>query len=69
MNECECRNCGYYYQDDDDDFPRCHYEDSVFPAPCEQEDDDDYIDDNDYEDFCDDEVGFDPYLGCYTDDC
>lgn len=68
MNECELRNCGYYYQDEEDNFPRCHYEDHSFPAPCEQEDDD-YIDDNDYEDFYDDEVGFDPYLGCYTDDC
>lgn len=64
MNECELRNCGYYYQDEEDNFPRCHYEDPIFPAPCEQEDDD-----NDYEDFYDDEVGFDPYLGCYTDDC
>lgn len=27
-----------------------------------------YIDDG-FEDNCDDDCGFDPYLGCYTDDC
>ena len=24
---------------------------------------------DDYDDNCDDDCGFDPYLGCYTDDC
>lgn len=28
-------------------------------------DDDNY----DYEDDCDDDCGYDPYLGCFTDDC
>ncbi len=22
-----------------------------------------------FDDFCDDDCGFDPYMGCYTDDC
>lgn len=26
-------------------------------------------DDEDWEDYQDLEIGFDPYLGCYTDDC
>lgn len=25
--------------------------------------------DTDYYDYCDYEVGYDPYLGCYSDDC
>lgn len=26
-------------------------------------------DEDDYPDDCDNECGFDPYMGCYTDDC
>lgn len=29
----------------------------------------DYLEDNFYEDWDNLEMGFDPYLGCYTDDC
>ena len=58
--ECAKRNCGYYWQDEDDAYPRCHFEGAV--APCEEEYD--YYEDDD-----DLECGFDPYMGCYTDDC
>ena len=58
--ECEARNCGYYYTAEGEDYPRCHFEGAV--APCEEEDD--YYEDDD-----DLECGFDPYCGCYTDDC
>ena len=57
---CEAMNCGYWWQDADEDYPRCHFGDDI--APCEEED---YYDPDD----CDYEVGFDPYSGCYTDDC
>lgn len=56
---CEAMNCGYWWQDADEDYPRCHFEGSV--APCEE---DDYYEDDDAL-----ECGFDPYCGCYTDDC
>ena len=36
MSYCDKINCGYYYQDEEDDFPRCHYDDP-WPAPCEYE--------------------------------
>lgn len=60
--ECSCSamNCGYWWQDVDEDYPRCHFEGAV--APCEEEDD--YYEDDDAL-----ECGFDPYCGCYTDDC
>ena len=69
MSECEKMNCGYYWQEEGEDYPRCHYPDDGTPAPCEYEDDwDDY--DRDYEpEDIDCDCGFDPYLGCFTDDC
>lgn len=39
-----CFECGYYYADERDEFPRCHFE--GWTAPCEYEDD--------YEEDCDD---------------
>lgn len=57
---CEAMNCGYWWQDADEDYPRCHFEGAV--APCEEEDD--YYEDDDNL-----ECGYDPYMGCYTDDC
>jgi hypothetical protein len=60
MSECEKSNCGYYYQLSDEDYPRCHWEDDGFPAPCEYDDEPADIDDD---------CGFDPYEGCYTYDC
>lgn len=44
--------------------------DEMMPA---DDDDDDYIDDDDEGDYeeelYDIEMGFDPYMGCYSDDC
>ena len=37
--------------------------DKMFSAPDDEEEDDEDYDDCDYE------MGFDPYLGCFTDDC
>ena len=62
MSECAKMNCGYYWQEEDEDYPRCHYPDDGTPAPCE------YDDDYEPEDI-DDDFGFDPYEGCYTYDC
>ena len=59
---CESVNCAFYWKGEDDDFPCCHCPDDGFPAPCEEDDWEDYDD-------CDNDCGFDPYLGCYTDDC
>lgn len=65
---CESMNCGYYWQDEDDDFPRCHYPDDGTLAPCEYEDEDEDWDDYEPDDIdCD--CGYDPYMGCFTDDC
>lgn len=36
--------------------------DKMFGAPDEEDEDEDYDD-------CDYEMGFDPYMGCYSDDC
>ena len=36
--------------------------DKMFSVPDDDEDEEDYDD-------CDYEMGFDPYLGCFTDDC
>lgn len=64
MSECERTNCGYYYKAIGESYPRCHYPDDGTKAPCEYEDD--YYEEPDD---CDYEVGYDPYAGCYTDDC
>ena len=34
---CADSNCGYYWQDEDDDYPRCHF-DGFGKAPCEEDD-------------------------------
>ena len=48
MSECEKRGCSYYWQDETLPYPYCHYDDPVFPPPCEDEDEDyDYDDDVD----------------------
>lgn len=75
MGPCEERNCGYYWKDEDEPFARCHWEDDGFPAPCEEENDlfeddderDSWMDDE--PDDIDDDMGFDPYEGCFTWDC
>ena len=37
MSKCADSNCGYYWQDEDDDYPRCHL-DGFGKAPCEEDD-------------------------------
>lgn len=78
MSECERRNCGYFWKEENDAYPCCHYNDPMFPAPCEEDDeyyedwDDDLDEEEEYEysDSDDDlEMGFDPYEGGYTWDC
>ena len=56
---CESMNCGYYWQDEDDDFPRCHCPDDGFPAPCEAEDDFDEYDDYDDCDYANEDESVD----------
>lgn len=73
-SECERRNCGYFWKEENEAYPRCHYNDPMFPAPCEEDDndyDEDWDDDFDTEEeYVDDlEMGFDPYEGGYTWDC
>ena len=76
-SECERRNCGYFWKEENDAYPCCHYNDQIFPAPCEEDDEyyEDWDDDPDeeeyeYSDSDDDlEMGFDPYEGGYTWDC
>ena len=58
MSECEKRGCSYYWQDETLPYPYCHYDDPIFPPPCEDEDYDyEYNDDVD-------ESNYDPYAGC-----
>lgn len=76
-SECEKRGCGYFWKEENETYPRCHYNDPMFPAPCEEDDEyyEDWDDDPDeeeyeYSDSDDDlEMGFDPYEGGYTWDC
>lgn len=39
MSRCTDSNCGYYWQEEGEKFPRCHYNDP-WPAPCEEEEED-----------------------------
>lgn len=64
MSTCASSNCGYYYKAIGDEYPHCHYPDDGSKAPCEYEEEPEELEDD-----CDYEVGFDPYSGCYTDDC
>lgn len=42
MSECEKRNCGYYWKEEDEEYPSCHFEGPVGWAPCEQDEQDEY---------------------------
>lgn len=35
---CASSNCGYYWQEEGEDYPRCHYPNDGTPAPCEYDD-------------------------------
>lgn len=69
----KCEECCYYWQDEDDDYPHCQWESICFGdiAPCEYDTLETADDPEDWEepDYVDDEMGFDPYEGCYTWDC
>lgn len=39
MAFCEKINCGYYWQEEGEKYPRCHY-DEPYPAPCEYDEED-----------------------------
>ena len=45
---CADSNCGYYWQDADEDYPRCHFDD-IGKAPCEEDDWDEPCDEEDAE--------------------
>lgn len=75
----KCIDCPYYYAKNDEK-ETCHYPWDDGYAPCEvdepEETEDIDEEEFDYEDEpeedwndADDDCGFDPYLGCYTDDC
>ena len=63
MSECEKRGCSYYWQDETLPYPYCHYDDPVFPPPCEDEEEN-----YDYDDYVD-ESNYDPYMGCDVYEC
>jgi hypothetical protein len=72
----KCSECPYFYAKNDER-ETCHYPWDDGYAPCEiedieepEEEDYEYDEDEDEEPAdIDDDCGFDPYLGCYTDDC
>ena len=43
MARCADFNCGYYWRDEDEEYPRCHC-DNPWLAPCEYDEGDDYDD-------------------------
>ena len=48
MSLCDRINCGYWYADADEDYPSCHSPDDLHPAPCEEEDDDPFHENDPY---------------------
>ena len=47
-----CSNCGYFWHEVGDKYPRCHFpSDDPFPAPCEEDDwyPEEIEEDDDYE--------------------
>lgn len=65
----KCINCAYHYITPEDKYPRCHfYPIGDCKAPCEYSDEE--TGEEELEEFWQNEdMGFDSYLGCYTDDC
>lgn len=68
----KCAECCYYWQNDDENRPCCHWEARCAGdmAPCEEPE----WPETDAEEWdepadIDDDMGFDPYEGCYTWDC
>ena len=46
----KCADCNYYYRKNGERWPRCHYDDEMWPAPCEEEEEYDTPDTDDEED-------------------
>mgnify|MGYP001771937461 CR=1 FL=1 len=66
----KCIDCIYHYITPEDKYPCCHFKPDVngYKAPCEYDDEDMKIEE--LEEFWQiEDMGFDPCLGCYTDDC
>lgn len=66
----KCINCVYHYITPADKYPHCQFKPIADwdKAPCEYDDED--TGEEELEEFWQNEdMGFDPYLGCYTDDC
>ena len=62
----KCIDCDYYDITPADKYPYCRFKPIADwdKAPCE------YSDEEELEEIWQNEdMGFDPYLGCYTDDC
>ena len=66
----KCINCVYHYITPADKYPHCQFVPIADwdKAPCEYSDED--TGEEELEEFWQNEdMGFAPYLGCYTDDC
>ena len=66
----KCINCVYHYITPADKYPHCQFRPIADwdKAPCEYSDED--TGEEELEKFWQNEdMGFDPYLACYTDDC
>lgn len=66
----KCINCAYHYITPEDKYMTCHFEPIADwdKAPCEYSDEE--TGEEELEELWQNEdMGFDPYLGCYTDDC
>lgn len=44
MSKCADSNCGYYWHEVGELYPRCHYNDP-WPAPCEYDDEPEEVED------------------------
>lgn len=65
----KCVNCVYHYITPEDKYPHCHFESIADwdKAPCEYSDEE--TGEEELEELWNEDMGFDPYSGCYTDDC
>ena len=59
----KCAECPYYWAEENEKYPSCKYPYNDGYAPCEIEDQEKESED------INEDLGFDPYAGCYTHDC
>ena len=66
----KCIGCVYHYITPEDKYPHCQFKPIADwdKAPCEYSDEDTGEEELE-ESWQNEDMGFDPYLGCYTDDC